>query len=87
MSIHMGLVVSLAFLNLIFFLTGVLANVGGKSVCTWVAAGLHYAVLTSFTWMGIEVFNTFWLIYMVFTPNPKIWVWHMVGFGQYTKLF
>lgn len=87
MPIHMGLVLSLAFLNLFFFLTGVLANVGGTYVCTWVAAGLHYTVLTSFTWMGIEVFHTFWLIYMVFTPTPKPWVWITVGFGQYMKLF
>uniref|UniRef100_A0A8D0ASE6 Adhesion G protein-coupled receptor G1 n=1 Tax=Sander lucioperca TaxID=283035 RepID=A0A8D0ASE6_SANLU len=70
--IHLGLAVSLAFLNLLFFLTGVLANVGGESVCPWVGAGLHYTLLSSFTWMGIEVFHTFWLVYMVFTPPSKV---------------
>ncbi|XP_028435737.1 adhesion G-protein coupled receptor G5 [Perca flavescens] len=78
--IHLGLAVSLAFLNLLFFLTGVLANVGGESVCPWVGAGLHYALLSSFTWMGIEVFHTFWLVYMVFIPPPKPYVWNLVGF-------
>ncbi|XP_039651545.1 adhesion G-protein coupled receptor G1 isoform X1 [Perca fluviatilis] len=78
--IHLGLAVSLAFLNLLFFLTGILANVGGESVCPWVGAGLHYALLSSFTWMGIEVFHTFWLVYMVFIPPPKPYVWNLVGF-------
>ncbi|XP_034725611.1 adhesion G-protein coupled receptor G1 [Etheostoma cragini] len=78
--IHFGLAASLVLLNLLFFLTGVLANVGGESVCPWVGAGLHYALLSSFTWMGIEVFHTFWLVYMVFIPPPKPYVWNLVGF-------
>ncbi|XP_028999840.1 adhesion G-protein coupled receptor G5-like [Betta splendens] len=78
--IHLGLAVSLMFLNLLFFFTGVLANVAGESLCTWVAAGLHYALLSSFTWMGIQVFHTFWLVYRVFTPSPKTYIWMVVGF-------
>lgn len=78
--IHMGLAVSLAILNLLFFFTGVLANVAGESVCVWVGAGLHYALLSSFTWMGIQVFHTCWLVYMVFSPSPKPYVWNLVGF-------
>lgn len=78
--IHMGLAVSLAFLNLLFFFTGVLANVW-ESVCVWVGAALHYALLSSLTWMGIEVFHTFWLVQMVFSPTPKPWVWNLAGFG------
>lgn len=74
---------SLVFLNLLFFLTGVLANVGGEGVCTWVAAGLHYALLMSLTWMGIEVFHTFLLVYLVFCPSPKPYVWNGVGFGEF----
>ncbi|XP_047187488.1 adhesion G-protein coupled receptor G5 isoform X1 [Scophthalmus maximus] len=79
-SIHLGLAVSLAILNLLFFFTGVLANVGGEGLCAWVGAALHYSLLSSFTWMGIEVFNTFWLVYMVFSPPPKPYVWNLVGF-------
>ncbi|XP_029701880.1 adhesion G-protein coupled receptor G5-like [Takifugu rubripes] len=79
-KIHLGLAFSHVFLNLLFFFTGVLANVGGASVCLWVAAGLHYALLMSLTWMGIEVFHTFWLVYKVFTPSPKPVVWNVVGF-------
>lgn len=82
-KIHLGLAFSLVFLNLLFFFTGVLANVGGESLCTWVAAGLHYALLMSLTWMGIEVFHTFWLVYKVFSPSPKPFVWNIVGFGEF----
>ncbi|KAF3833139.1 hypothetical protein F7725_026804 [Dissostichus mawsoni] len=53
--IHLGLAVSLACLNLLFFFTGVLANVGGESVCVWVGALLHYSLLCSFAWMGAEI--------------------------------
>ncbi|XP_070764948.1 adhesion G-protein coupled receptor G1 [Enoplosus armatus] len=79
-QIHLGLAISLAFLNLLFFFTGVLANVGGECVCSWVGAVLHYSLLSSFTWMGIEVFHTFWLVYMVFSPSPKPYVWNLIGF-------
>nr|XP_020472822.1 adhesion G-protein coupled receptor G5-like isoform X2 [Monopterus albus] len=78
--IHLGLATSLLLLNLLFFLTGVLANIGGESVCTWVGAGLHYTLLSSFTWMGIEVLQTFWLVCIVFRPSPKPYVWNLVGF-------
>ncbi|KAM7014938.1 adhesion G-protein coupled receptor G1, partial [Tautogolabrus adspersus] len=79
--IHLGLAISLALLNLLFFFTGVLANVGGEYVCTWVGAFLHYTLLSSFSWMGVEVFHTFWLVYMVFSPSPKPYVWNLVGFA------
>uniref|UniRef100_UPI0037E7E891 adhesion G-protein coupled receptor G1 n=1 Tax=Semicossyphus pulcher TaxID=241346 RepID=UPI0037E7E891 len=79
--IHLGLAVSLALLNLLFFFTGVLANVGGESVCTLAGAALHYTLLSSFSWMSIQVFHTFWLVYMVFSPLPKPYVWNLVGFA------
>ncbi|XP_042273108.1 adhesion G-protein coupled receptor G1 isoform X2 [Thunnus maccoyii] len=78
--IHLGLAVSLTLLNLLFFFTGILANVGGQGVCVWVGAALHYALLSSFVWMGIEVFHTFWLVCMVFNPSPKPYIWNLVGY-------
>lgn len=78
--IHLGLASSLASLYLIFFLTPILANVGNEPVCLWVAPLLHYALLTSLTWMSIEVFHTFWLVYMVFSPSPRPLIWNVIGF-------
>ncbi|CAL8246758.1 unnamed protein product [Lota lota] len=79
--VHLGLTVSLFILNLLFFFTGTLANVGGEGLCRWVGPGLHYALLSSFTWMAIEVFYTFWMVYMVFSPSPKAYIWYLIGFG------
>ncbi|KAK7913187.1 hypothetical protein WMY93_013398 [Mugilogobius chulae] len=78
--IHLGLAVSLALLNLLFFFTGVLANVC-EGLCFYVGAALHYALLSSLIWMGIEVFHTFWMVQMVFSPTPKPWIWHLIGFA------
>ncbi|XP_057688691.1 adhesion G-protein coupled receptor G1 [Corythoichthys intestinalis] len=78
--IHLGLAVSLTFLHLLFFFTGILANAGGQDLCVLVGAGLHYALLSAFSWMGIEVFHTFWLVYVVFRPAPNICVWNLLGF-------
>ncbi|XP_068178152.1 adhesion G-protein coupled receptor G1 [Antennarius striatus] len=78
--IHLGLAVSFVLLNGLFFFTGVLANVGGAGVCVWVAAVLHYTLLSALTWMGIEVFHTFWLVYMVFSPAPRPHLWNVLGF-------
>ncbi|XP_062273892.1 adhesion G-protein coupled receptor G5-like [Scomber scombrus] len=80
LPIHLGLAASLAFLNLLFFFTGILANVGGEGVCVWVGAALHYALLSSFFWMGIEVVDIYWLICKGFNHDPKIYVCILVGF-------
>lgn len=80
-TVHRGLAMALFLLNLLFFLTGLLANVGGAKACLVVGPALHYALLSSFSWMAIEVFHTFWLVYVVFSPSPKPYVWQLIGFG------
>ncbi|XP_062405675.1 adhesion G protein-coupled receptor G3-like [Sardina pilchardus] len=79
--IHRGLVVTLFFLSMLFILTGVLANVGGESMCRVVGALLHYALLASFCWMAVEIFHTFWMVYMIFSDPPKPFIWCILGFG------
>lgn len=83
--IHLGLATSLASLYLVFFLSPTLANVGREPLCLWVAPLFHYALLSSLTWMSIEVFHTFWLVYMVFSPSPKPLVWKVIGYGECVK--
>ncbi|XP_020344769.1 adhesion G-protein coupled receptor G5-like [Oncorhynchus kisutch] len=80
-AVHRGLAMALFLLSLLFFLTGTVANVGGNKACWVFGAALHYALLSSFSWMFIEVLHTFWLVYMVFSPSPNPYVWHLVGFG------
>ncbi|XP_036399416.1 adhesion G-protein coupled receptor G5-like isoform X2 [Megalops cyprinoides] len=79
--IHRSLAVALLLLTLLFLLAGVLANLENKSLCVAMGALLHYALLCSFTWMAIEVFNAFWLIYRVLKPLPKHYALNLIGFG------
>ncbi|XP_076880051.1 adhesion G-protein coupled receptor G1-like isoform X2 [Brachyhypopomus gauderio] len=78
---HRGLVVSLFFLCVLFVLTGTVANVGHERVCHFMGALLHYMLLSSLCWMGVEVLHTFQMVYMVFSLSPKPWIWYLVGFG------
>ncbi|KAG7468604.1 hypothetical protein MATL_G00144660 [Megalops atlanticus] len=79
--IHRSLAVALLLLTLLFLLTGVLASLENHSLCIAMGALLHYALLCSFTWMAIEVFNAFWLIYRVLKPLPKHYALNLMGFG------
>ena len=80
--VHRGLATSLFCLNFFFFFTGTLANVVGAELCKIVGAALHYSLLASFSWMALEVFHTFWLVYMVFSPSLKTYMWYLIGFGE-----
>ncbi|XP_048886257.1 adhesion G-protein coupled receptor G5-like [Brienomyrus brachyistius] len=79
--IHRNLVIAVLLLNLLFLFTGVVANLDAEKLCQVYGATLHYALLCTFTWMAIEVLNTFWLIYMVLKPQPKQLLLNVVGFG------
>ncbi|XP_038854983.1 adhesion G-protein coupled receptor G5-like [Salvelinus namaycush] len=80
-AVHRGLAMALFLLSFLFFLTGIVANVGGNKACWVFGAALHYALLSSFSWMSIEGLHTFWLVYVVFSPSPSPYVWNLVGFG------
>ncbi|XP_061602657.1 adhesion G-protein coupled receptor G1 [Cololabis saira] len=80
LPVHVGVAASLALLSLLFFLTGVIANAGREAACAWAAPLLHYALLSAFAWMGVEVFHAFWLMYEVFSPPPRAYVWNLAGF-------
>ncbi|KAL2089048.1 hypothetical protein ACEWY4_015947 [Coilia grayii] len=79
--IHRGLVMALFSLSMLFVLTGLLANVGGEPVCRVVGALLHYTLLSSLCWMGVEISHTFWMVYMIFSDPPKPLIWYILGFG------
>ncbi|XP_053737857.1 adhesion G-protein coupled receptor G6 isoform X2 [Synchiropus splendidus] len=74
-KILMNLSTSLLFLNLVFLLDGWLSAMHSHGLCVSVALFLHYFLLTSFTWMGLEsvhmyialvkVFNTYVRRYML----------------------
>lgn len=82
--VHRGLVVALFFLLVLFVLTGTVANSVPQNVCRVFGGLLHYALLSVLFWMAVEVTHTFWMMYMVFKPSPKPWIWYLLGFGTFT---
>ncbi|KAJ8247347.1 hypothetical protein GJAV_G00245240 [Gymnothorax javanicus] len=80
-SLHRNLAIALLLLCTLFVLTGVLANVKEGVLCRGVGAALHYALLCSFSWMAIEVFTAFWLVYRVMNILPSLRLFNLVGFG------
>uniref|UniRef100_A0A4W3HJH8 Adhesion G-protein coupled receptor G6 n=1 Tax=Callorhinchus milii TaxID=7868 RepID=A0A4W3HJH8_CALMI len=74
-KILMNLSTSLFFLNLLFLVDGWLASFQLRGLCVAVGALLHFFLLASFTWMGLEavhmyialvkVFNTYIRKYML----------------------
>ncbi|XP_008290530.1 putative GPI-anchored protein PB15E9.01c [Stegastes partitus] len=59
---------SLLFLNLVFLLDGWLALYPAIGLCISTAFFLHYFLLTSFTWAGLEALHMYLSIVRVFTP-------------------
>ncbi|RXM99682.1 Receptor-interacting serine/threonine-protein kinase 2 [Acipenser ruthenus] len=80
--IHMNLAVALLLLNVSFLLNMTLASLCNERVCTLLALMLHYSLLCSFTWMGIEAYNVYRLLCQVFRTYTSLYMLKLclVGF-------
>ncbi|KAM9332658.1 uncharacterized protein adgrg2a [Pholidichthys leucotaenia] len=67
-KILVQLCLSLLFLNLIFLMDGWLALYPAVGLCISTGLFLHYFLLTSFTWAGLEALHMYLSIVKVFTP-------------------
>ncbi|XP_029978638.1 adhesion G-protein coupled receptor G2 [Sphaeramia orbicularis] len=67
-KILVQLCMSLLFLNLVFLMDGWLALYQATGLCISTAFFLHYFLLTSFTWAGLEALHMYLSIVRVFTP-------------------
>ncbi|KAG7247197.1 hypothetical protein CRUP_010132, partial [Coryphaenoides rupestris] len=67
-KILVQLCLSLLLLNLLFLLDGWLALYPAPGLCVSTAFFLHYFLLTSFTWAGLEALHMYLSIVRVFTP-------------------
>ncbi|XP_068438460.1 adhesion G-protein coupled receptor G2 [Clinocottus analis] len=67
-KILVQLCLSLLLLNLVFLLDGWLALYPAIGLCISTAFFLHYFLLTSFTWAGLEALHMYLSIVRVFTP-------------------
>ncbi|XP_015241785.1 PREDICTED: G-protein coupled receptor 126-like [Cyprinodon variegatus] len=83
-KILMNLSTSLLFLNIVFLLDGWLATmVKNEGLCTSAAVLLHYFLLTSFSWMGLESVHMYIALVKVFNTYIRRYIlkFCIVGWG------
>ncbi|XP_077443937.1 adhesion G-protein coupled receptor G6 isoform X5 [Stigmatopora argus] len=82
-KILMNLSASLLLLNLSFLLNGWLSRRGDEAPCLAAAALLHYFLLTSFTWMGLESVHMYIALVKVFNTYVRRYIlkFCLLGWG------
>lgn len=87
-KILMNLSTSLLFLNMVFLLDGWLASLQTDWLCLSVAVFLHYFLLTSFTWMGLESIHMYIALVKVFNTYIRRYIlkFCIVGWGEQLQL-
>ena len=82
-KILVQLCLSLLLLNLVFLLDGWLALYPAVGLCISTAFFLHYFLLTSFTWAGLEALHMYLSIVQVFTPYLSRYMlkFSLIGWG------
>ncbi|XP_078131571.1 adhesion G-protein coupled receptor G6 [Sander vitreus] len=73
-KILMNLSTALLFLNMVFLLDGWLANQQRDWLCVSVAVMLHYFLLASFTWMGLESVHMYIALVKVFNTYIRRYI-------------
>lgn len=83
-KILMNLSTSLLFLNMVFLLDGWLASFDVEGLCVAVAIFLHFFLLTSFTWMGLESIHMYIALVKVFNTYIRRYIlkFCIVGWGK-----
>ncbi|XP_047589056.1 adhesion G-protein coupled receptor G6 isoform X3 [Lutra lutra] len=86
-KILMNLSTALLFLNLLFLLDGWITSFHVDGLCTAVAALLHFFLLATFTWMGLEAIHMYIALVKVFNTYIRRYIlkfciagWGLPGF-------
>ncbi|NXY53914.1 AGRG6 protein, partial [Callaeas wilsoni] len=82
-KILMNLSTALLFLNLIFLLDGWIASFNIDGLCIAVAALLHFFLLATFTWMGLEAVHMYIALVKVFNTYIRRYIlkFCIIGWG------
>ncbi|XP_064025175.1 adhesion G-protein coupled receptor G6 isoform X3 [Pogoniulus pusillus] len=82
-KILMNLSSALFFLNLIFLLDGWIASFNIDGLCIAVAALLHFFLLATFTWMGLEAVHMYIALVKVFNTYIRRYIlkFCIIGWG------
>nr|XP_014339426.1 PREDICTED: G-protein coupled receptor 56-like [Latimeria chalumnae] len=79
--------VALLALNLSFLLDTPLASYQADGLCKTIAVALHFSLLSTVTWVGINGFALFMQVYNVFKRHePSIRLLSLIGWGEYRPL-
>lgn len=83
-KILMNLSASLLLLNVSFLLNGWLSWQRSEALCRAAAALLHYFLLTSFTWMGLESLHMYIALVKVFNTYVRRYIlkFCLLGWGE-----
>lgn len=82
-KILVQLCLSILLLNLVFLMNGWLSTYSSVGLCISTAIFLHYFLLTTFTWAGLEALHMYLSIVRVFTPYLSRYMlkFSMMGWG------
>ncbi|NXJ26034.1 AGRG2 protein, partial [Dicrurus megarhynchus] len=82
-KILIQLCAALLLLNLVFLLDSWIALYDSRGLCIAVAVFLHYFLLVSFTWMGLEAFHMYLALVKVFNTYVRKYIlkFCVVGWG------
>ncbi|XP_072822048.1 adhesion G-protein coupled receptor G6 isoform X5 [Vicugna pacos] len=82
-KILMNLSTALLFLNLLFLLDGWVTSFHVAGLCTAVAALLHFFLLATFTWMGLEAIHMYIALVKVFNTYIRRYIlkFCIIGWG------
>ncbi|XP_077910778.1 adhesion G-protein coupled receptor G6 isoform X4 [Halichoerus grypus] len=82
-KILMNLSTALLFLNLLFLLDGWIASFHVEGLCTAVAVLLHFFLLATFTWMGLEAIHMYIALVKVFNTYIRRYIlkFCIIGWG------
>uniref|UniRef100_A0A3B3RC77 Adhesion G-protein coupled receptor G6 n=1 Tax=Paramormyrops kingsleyae TaxID=1676925 RepID=A0A3B3RC77_9TELE len=84
-KILMNLSTSLLLLNMVFILDSWLAPLKADGLCISMAAFLHFFLLTTFTWMGLESIHMYIALVKVFNTYIRRYIlkFCLVGWGKW----
>ncbi|KAM9156632.1 adhesion G-protein coupled receptor G6 [Pangshura tecta] len=82
-KILMNLSTALLFLNLVFLLDGWIASFNIEGLCIAVASLLHFFLLATFTWMGLEAVHMYIALVKVFNTYIRRYIlkFCIIGWG------
>lgn len=83
----MNLSTALLFLNLTFLLDGWIASFDIDGLCIAVAVLLHYFLLATFTWMGLEAVHMYIALVKVFNTYIRRYIlkFCIIGWGEFRR--